>query len=196
MLNTPPEILKDFLAVLENRAVPPDRHNDYRKRLRYYLDYCGKYNLPDGSSQSLIRFLGKLREKKQTEGQVKQAGHAVSLYLDLIRSRRGGPPRGAPARRGGAGKPDEIPAKSSSPPALASASRAESPDSPTETSPWDEAVSDLVTIIKTKHYSPKTLRSYRHWVLRFRGCRRNADTLALGSEDVKGPAEGRRRGRY
>lgn len=43
----------------------------------------------------------------------------------------------------------------------------------------------MATIIKTKHYSPKTLRSYRHWVLRFRGWRRNADPLALGSAELK-----------
>ncbi len=83
MLNIPPDILTRFDALLTKRAVPSDQHNFYKKWLRYYLDFCGKYRHPDLSPKSLTQFLGKLRDKNQTEPQVRQAAHAVSLYLNL-----------------------------------------------------------------------------------------------------------------
>jgi integron integrase len=52
-------------------------------------------------------------------------------------------------------------------------------------SAWDEAVANLVSIIKTKHYSPKTLKSYRHWVLKFSGYRNDTEPSSLTSDDVK-----------
>ncbi len=85
MLNIPPETLTLFVALMEKRTVPSIQHNFYKKWLRYYLDFCAKYRLPDFSSKSLTQFLTKLREKKQTEAQIKQAAHAVSVYLDLKR---------------------------------------------------------------------------------------------------------------
>lgn len=83
MLTIPPETLTSFVALLKKRAVPPIQHNFYKKWLRFYLDFCAKYRLPDSSSKSLSRFLAKLREKKQTDEQIKQAAHAISVYLDL-----------------------------------------------------------------------------------------------------------------
>jgi hypothetical protein len=85
MLTIPPETLTSFVALLEKRAVPSLQRNFYKKWLRYYLDFCAKYRLPDSSSKSLPQFLAKLREKKQTDEQIKQAAHAVSVYLDLKR---------------------------------------------------------------------------------------------------------------
>lgn len=85
MLNIPPELLTRFVAFLEKRTVPSSHYNDYKKWLRYYMDYCNEYGLQDGGSKSLTQFLGKLREKKQTEVQIRQAGHAVTLYHDLHR---------------------------------------------------------------------------------------------------------------
>ena len=84
MLNVPPAILRGFGAILEQRAVPSAQHNFYRKWLRYFLDFCDKYRLEPTSSKSAVQFQTKLREKKQTERQIRQAVHAVSLYFDLM----------------------------------------------------------------------------------------------------------------
>jgi hypothetical protein len=70
MLDIPPEILDRFAHLLEKRAVPSPQHFYYKKWLRYYLDYCAKYEFRDASSRSLTQFLGMLREKKQTEAQI------------------------------------------------------------------------------------------------------------------------------
>jgi hypothetical protein len=92
MLNIPSELLKRYVAFLERRAVPSSLYNDYQKWLRYYLDYCTKYGLPKEGAKSLSQFLGKLRDKKQTEIQIRQAGHAVTLYHDFQRNLKQVPP--------------------------------------------------------------------------------------------------------
>jgi hypothetical protein len=96
MFNIPSELLTSFVTFLEKQAVPSALHNDYKndykKWLRYYLDYSTKYGFPDGGSKSLTQFLGKLRQKKQTEDQIRQAGHAVTLYQDLKRLSKKTPP--------------------------------------------------------------------------------------------------------
>src|SRR4030042_717829 len=82
----PSDILTQFEAVLKKRAVPVFRHADYRKWLRYYLDFRGKYSLPDSKSEHVRLFIEKLREKNQTPEQQKQAAHALSLFSEMLNS--------------------------------------------------------------------------------------------------------------
>lgn len=84
MLSVPPHVLTVYLATLKERGVDPGLHASYRKWLRYYLDYCTKYRLEITSSDSPSRFLDKLRQKKQADWQVRQAAHAVSIYLEGV----------------------------------------------------------------------------------------------------------------
>jgi hypothetical protein len=83
MLNIPPEILDRFLAVLGKKGVPSAQYVYYRKWLRYYMDFCRKYRLEPASAESQPLFQAKLREKKQTEPQIRQAAQAVSLFCEL-----------------------------------------------------------------------------------------------------------------
>jgi hypothetical protein len=55
------EILRQFSEMLKRRSVPSGLYQYYFKWLRYYLDYCSKYHLPDKSSKSLTQFLLKLK---------------------------------------------------------------------------------------------------------------------------------------
>jgi site-specific recombinase XerD len=86
MLNIPPDLLGRFVTVLEERGVPLAQNSYYKKWLRYYVDFCDKYRLEATSSKSQAQFLDKLREMKQTDWQIKQAAHAVSLYWDVQRA--------------------------------------------------------------------------------------------------------------
>lgn len=43
----------------------------------------------------------------------------------------------------------------------------------------------MTAVIKTKHYSVKTLKSYSYWVWKFQSYRKDTEPLLLGSEDVK-----------
>jgi len=50
---------------------------------------------------------------------------------------------------------------------------------------WERAISEMSDAIKTKHYSPKTLRSYSHWIWKFQMFRKTIDPVSLTTEDVK-----------
>src|SRR3990172_6580281 len=82
MQTIPDDIGEQYSAVLKKRTVPVSRHADYRKWLRYYLDFRSKYPLPDSRSEHVRMFIQKLREKRQTPEQQKQAAHALSLFPD------------------------------------------------------------------------------------------------------------------
>ena len=85
MNKIPDNILTQFEAVLNKRAIPASRRPDYKKWLRYYLDFRGKYPLPDSKSEHVRLFIEKLRAKNQTPEQQKQAAHALSLYFEILR---------------------------------------------------------------------------------------------------------------
>jgi hypothetical protein len=175
MLNIPPELLTRYVAFLEKRAVPSSHYNDYQKWLRYYLDYCAKYGSPVGGSKRLTQFLTKLREKKQTEVQIRQAGHAVTLYHDLQRDLKPVPSTHVAAKSGA------LVNGNTGVSSLNSTSYINGVASSGNKSPWDLALSELTSTIKTRHYSPKTLKYYRHWVSKFKGYRINVAPMDLSA---------------
>jgi hypothetical protein len=63
---------------------PPERAS-YKKWLRYILDFCARYPVPEARSDQVRLFIDELREKKQTPSQQDQAAHAVSLYYKIQR---------------------------------------------------------------------------------------------------------------
>jgi len=81
MLPISQDVLAKFDAILRERAVPAPSQADYRKWLRYFLDFRGKYPLPDSRSEQVRLFIEKLRAKKQTPKQQSQAAHALSLFF-------------------------------------------------------------------------------------------------------------------
>jgi integron integrase len=151
--------------------------------LRYYLDFCVKYNQPDKSSKSLTQFLRKLSEKKQSESQQKQAGHAISLYLDLA--------QGVNFPESEAFEPSKTLIKEETAPAGGQSSMPCRPSfkeysaTGAAKAPWVKAISEMTIIIKTRHYSPKTLHAYEHWVWKFQRFKKDTDPTTLTTEDVK-----------
>jgi hypothetical protein len=65
MLSISLDILKQFDAVLEKKAVLFSIRADYKKWLRYYLDFRAKYSLPNSRSEQVRLFVEKLSEKNQ-----------------------------------------------------------------------------------------------------------------------------------
>jgi hypothetical protein len=57
MQRIPDDMLAQYEAVLKTRAVPASRHAEYRKWLRYYLDFRSKYPLPDSKSGQVRAFI-------------------------------------------------------------------------------------------------------------------------------------------
>ena len=50
---------------------------------------------------------------------------------------------------------------------------------------WTDEFSELANSLKLKHYSPRTLKTYTHWVRRFQAFVRSKPATALSVEDVK-----------
>ena len=81
MLKAPPELQIRFERCLEVAGVASHERSEFRKWLRFYLDFCGKYGFPDAERRSLPSFLSKLASKNQSPARREQAGRAVGLYL-------------------------------------------------------------------------------------------------------------------
>ncbi len=62
MIKIPQQTMQQFETRLKKEKIPSDKHNSYKKWLRYYLDCCHKYNQHHQISKSLLNFI-KLRDK-------------------------------------------------------------------------------------------------------------------------------------
>jgi hypothetical protein len=56
MIIIPDDILAQYYTTLKKRAIAETRHSEYRKWLRYYLDFCGKYQPSDSKSERIRLF--------------------------------------------------------------------------------------------------------------------------------------------
>ena len=80
MIKTPEGLQKKYSVLLINSDVSPDLYKHFRKWLRYYLDFCQKYQQPYADENSLLLFLEKLKQKNQPADQRDQAQKAIQLY--------------------------------------------------------------------------------------------------------------------
>ncbi len=83
MIDTPEEIQIRFDQLLSQNSVPEKYRPYYKKWLRFYLDFCRKYHLPQNNKSSKPLFLKKLSEKQQPEADQRQASHAIAIYYQV-----------------------------------------------------------------------------------------------------------------
>ncbi len=83
MITLPKALVDKFNDWLESEAVDARRHGEYRKWLRYYLDFCHKYGHGYIDKQSLGLFTEKLQAKGQRSFQIEEASCAVRLYYRM-----------------------------------------------------------------------------------------------------------------
>ena len=86
MLQIPQEFYNNYNLLLNDKNIPKNEHHNFRKWLRYYLDFCKKYNHSESEKESLPLFIKKMQEKHQAPNQQKQAKYAITLYYSLLRS--------------------------------------------------------------------------------------------------------------
>ena len=84
MKQIPSDLKARYSSMLVQKGVPEKYHYYYGKWLRYYLDFCEKYRFNQLNKENLVHFIKKLKDKKQTAQQQKQAYHAISLFYELI----------------------------------------------------------------------------------------------------------------
>ena len=64
---------------LLEKTIPRKTQWSYIKWLRYYPDFCRKYDFHKSNRESSPFFLKKLEEKRQTRAQLQQAADAIAL---------------------------------------------------------------------------------------------------------------------
>lgn len=84
MLAVPPDLARCYEARLTQQNMLAGQRPHYHRWLRYYLDFCHKYDLVPADQRSLPAFQEKLRTKHQPESLRQQAGHAVALYWEMV----------------------------------------------------------------------------------------------------------------
>ena len=164
MLKIPSVIEARFDVALAEKAVPQGLNFHYKKWLRYYLDFCHKYHLDKSAKQSLSDFTKKLREKRQSDQQQKQAAHAVSIFYEIGRFR--------------SNKNISLREKIGVSPTRKEHLKPTGAD-------WKPVYDNLYAEIKIRHYSPKTLRAYKGWLRQLQDFTKSKDPQSLSASDVK-----------
>jgi len=170
MLKVPPALIEKYNQLLINSETQPKEYPAYRKWLRYYLDFCKKYQHGYADIKSLRLFVDKLKSKNQDSFQQDQARKAVKLYYAGLKEEQAQPPM-----------PEHHP------PIIMPQVREERHSYTIDENSdlWDRAVKALKNEIQVRHYSKKTLKAYSLWVekLRYFAKDKNPETITV--EDVK-----------
>ncbi|MBN2722840.1 MAG: phage integrase N-terminal SAM-like domain-containing protein [Deltaproteobacteria bacterium] len=169
MLKTPPALAKKYDRLLINSDIPPDDYYACRKWLRFYLDFCKKYEHGYADNKSLILFVEKLNSKNQNSFQKNQAQSAVNLYYSGIDKKTSVP----------------ISAKEYPAPADLVMEGSDSIDIAEENNPWDVSINKLKNKILTRHYSKKTLKAYSLWAEKLRYFAKDKEPDTLTIDDAK-----------
>lgn len=164
MKNIPPDLENSFKNLLEQESVSNQVRIEYRKYLRYYLDFCRKYSFDQSDQTSLAHFIKKLREKNQTDRQLSQATQAIQLYYKLVAKKE-------PLQQE-ADEQRELPSD-------------QKEQLKTTRVDWSSVYNTLSAEINLRHYSPKTLRAYRGWVRPFQAFTKSKDPHLLTGSDVR-----------
>ena len=189
MLKIPGNVLTRFGAFLSQQNVPPGAHNYYKKWLRYYLDFCHKYSFSFLDPETLPRYINKLKEKRQTGTQQKQAHEAIRHFYELagqqveIRDIL----EGIIGHYQGKEKKESYskPAIHDNGPTDNKFSRKKATNKGHTKQSWQHIYDGLDKEIKVRHYSQKTHKSYRIWVRKFQYYTKSKDTETLTPSDVK-----------
>lgn len=189
MQPVPYDILAGFDEVLKQRNIPNRFHNDYRKWLRYFLDFRAKYAFSKTRSEQVRSFVEKLRLKGQAKAQQSQAARAVSLFF-AVESR---PQTGSENSGRTAEFKDAFVGASAAPtPAELQIPRSKGGKRfewrclrKTESPAWDRLIEELAAEIKTRHYSRKTLKHYADWTRKFQSYLNQKAPEELSSIEVK-----------
>ena len=185
MIDFPKSLLPQYLQLLEKRGVPAKSFAECIKWSRYFLDYCDKHPAPISQAEQLPLFIEKLKSKKQSELQCRQAAYSVSAFFALQKQDVsvkqttdvvGHKPPTAYEHLPGL---SDVPKRYGS--QYSDAGYQEKSDSPE----WDLVLASMADEIKVRHYSRKTLKTYAHWTRQFQKFLKNKPPLKLAGDDVK-----------
>lgn len=161
MINIPAALFTKYTLLLNQKTVPISVHNNYKKWLRYYLDFCHKYCHRYADRESLKHFMIKLHEKNQPLSMQEEAGKAVGFYYEMLEKTGDSPDSTAPFHSAGkSGTVPSLPVLEGDEGVVTKQSNHPCPSLSKEGSLWQNVHDGLFAEIKVRHYSQKTLRSY------------------------------------
>ncbi len=207
----PSALQEQFEEYLRNKPIPNSSQGAYKKWLRYYLDFCRKYNFPPIRKESLPHFIRKLQEKKQAKVQQEQAVKAITLYYETLKTKGLSNKKPAPQTSSPPGfatlkdkkhfsvheavaRPIQYkkvmpqPSRDSEPSSTVHDSVSPSGKGYVERengASWEAEYSLLADEIHVRHYSSKTLKTYKGWVRKFQTFTSSKTPELLSSNDVK-----------
>ncbi len=200
MLQVPAQLLHQYTAFIAAKGVPPREQQYYVKWLRFFLDFCHKYNFRRDADVSLTAFQEKLRDKKQSETLRKQAYYAVTLYFELAsqttekaaantpksphgQRRIGIQPRRMRTRQGVFCQENKRLERNRAKPTQPVIT--EKIVGKSSGADWTGVYNELENAIKVRHYSHSTLKTYMGWTRKFQAYTRSKDSSLLTVDDVK-----------
>ncbi len=86
MLQISAQLSTQFTTYISHQGVPVEQHRYYLKWLRYFLDFCHKYQFKQETNESLSAFIKRLDQKRQSLQQQKQAKQAIQYYFACTQS--------------------------------------------------------------------------------------------------------------
>jgi hypothetical protein len=211
MHKVPDAVMTQYQTVLQRKVADVSQHGNYKKWLRYFWDFCAKYPLPESRSERVRLFIKKLKEKKQTPDQQRQAAYAVSLFLERQRiiddvslnthsnadTTATATTPSTPFVKGeysSSSKTEQGGPKISAPqaslrPFVPHVSKNSHYNEwrcleKTASPEWDKLIDELSAEIKTRHYSRKTLKTYADWSRKFQCFLQNKPPNELSAADV------------
>jgi integron integrase len=178
------ELENKFSEHLRQSNLAVNLHTPYKKWLRYYLDFCHKYHHHRDKKDSIAPFIQKLKQKKQSEQQCREAHQAIHLFLSINRK---------PAQEIKHVKPMSTSLNQKNnkyqsdnkPVAVKESSINTSINQKNEAIPWIQVKTNLEKEIKLRHYSPRTLEAYSYWMKHFRQFHKSLDPDQLDTTHVR-----------
>ena len=203
MLKLPTTLLQKFDSHLLTKSFSDKHRAAYKKWLRFYWDFCHKYQHDRLHSDSLLLFLQKLQGKNQSVQQQNQAKHSVSLFLEMYAD-------SDQQQRIDVNESKSAQENTNHSVVVSSPNNYQSGHSSLVQSPleqkyshhskvnvstvnqssedtgtsWEFVFNQLVAEIKIRHYSPKTLKAYRGYIRQLQTFTKSKNYQQLSQKDV------------
>ena len=209
MLSLPDELFRQFNAVLNQAQYPENIKHFYRKWVRYYWDFCQKYHYDPFHRSSMPLFFKKLEEKRQSDQQREQAHQAIQLFYQVQATANAKDAQSQTSTSNTLStrspsvpdashhkimpEPTQLIRHSLDHSTPYEKTRQSFPDNVVRQGAdvknqtgcsWITVFDGLTREIKLRHYSPKTLKSYRGWARRLQAFTKSKDCQALTQQDV------------
>lgn len=146
----PKKLQRAFEQDLQESGRDAAGQRDGLKWLRFYLDFCIKYDHPPRDTKSLEPFIAKLASKRQSASRQQDARACIGIFYQTVSQF---PPPGR-----------SVAAENVSTPLSVAAAVAVEPAPDT---PWDAANEQLEGVFAVRQLARATRKTYRGWIGRF-----------------------------